>query len=246
MFVGDFGALLGTLRPTVLVDARMRKRETPERQLGLAPLTIGLGPNFAAGETTDLVVETGYGPDLGHVIERGVSRPLGGEPRAIDGVARERYVYAPVAGIFRTSRAIGDLVAEGEPVAAIEPDAAIEPAVAIEPAAHLGAVSAQALQRSADPDTGGRGGRSSAFATHHDHGCPSDGQIITLTAPIAGALRGVTRSGVPVAVRTKVIEVDPRGRAGQIWGIGERPGAIAAGVVAAIRVRFPGLDVAAC
>src|SRR4051812_41360382 len=35
-------AALGTV--DVLVDARMRKRATPERQIELAPLTIGLGP----------------------------------------------------------------------------------------------------------------------------------------------------------------------------------------------------------
>jgi xanthine dehydrogenase accessory factor len=31
---------------SAVIDARMRKRAVPERQRGIAPLTIGLGPNF--------------------------------------------------------------------------------------------------------------------------------------------------------------------------------------------------------
>src|ERR1700722_18166342 len=42
----EIGDVLAALGPDVLVDARMRKRARPERQLALAPLTIGLGPNF--------------------------------------------------------------------------------------------------------------------------------------------------------------------------------------------------------
>jgi xanthine dehydrogenase accessory factor len=43
---------------TAVIDARMRKRAVPERQRGIAPLTIGLGPNFIAGDTVDLAIET--------------------------------------------------------------------------------------------------------------------------------------------------------------------------------------------
>ena len=38
----NFENLLAQLSPDVLVDARMRKRENPEVQLGLAPLTMVL------------------------------------------------------------------------------------------------------------------------------------------------------------------------------------------------------------
>jgi xanthine dehydrogenase accessory factor len=57
----------------------------------------------------------------------------------------------------------------------------------------------------------------------------------TLTAPLDGVLRGVTRDGVPVASRTKVIEVDPRGADAEVRGISERPCRIADGVLKAIR-----------
>jgi xanthine dehydrogenase accessory factor len=177
VFVGELSSLLDATRPAVLIDARMRKRAQPEDQRGLAGLTIGLGPNFVAGETTDLVVETSW-EDLGRVIDRGASKPLVGEPRAIGGAARERYVYAPAEGLFRTNLHIGDAVRAGQGVASI-------------------------------------------------------GETV-LTAPIDGVLRGLTHDRVPVAARTKVIEVDPRGLAAQISGIGERPGRIADGVLASV------------
>lgn len=111
--------LLRGFRPGVLVDARMRKHARPEAQIGLAPLTVGLGPGFTAGETVDVAVETGWGDDLGRVIRRGGTRPLAGEPQAIAGHARDRYVYAPAAGVFRTALAIGAMVDAGREVARI-------------------------------------------------------------------------------------------------------------------------------
>ena len=176
--VADFAAVIERVRPDVLVDARMRKRARPEAQRDLARLTIGLGPNFVAGETTDLVVETGWGDDLGKVVDRGATRPLAGEPRQIGGHARERYVYAPAEGIFRTDCQIGDPVAVGQVVARIGPT--------------------------------------------------------ELVAPLDGVLRGLTRDGVPVATRTKVIEVDPRGPKAVVTGLGQRPGRIADGVLGAV------------
>jgi xanthine dehydrogenase accessory factor len=116
---GDFRVVLGLIAPDVLIDARMRKRDCPETQRGLSPLTIGLGPNFVAGETTDVVVETSW-EQLGRVVTRGAALPLRGEPRAIAGHARDRYVYAPVAGTLFTSCAIGQQVAAGEVIARID------------------------------------------------------------------------------------------------------------------------------
>ena len=111
--------VLAALEPDVLVDARMRKRAQPERQRGLAPLTIGLGPNFVAGQTTDLAVETQWGDDLGAIVEDGPTKPLGGEPRAFEGHARDRFVYAPVSGVMRTRAQIAQRVRAGEVVATI-------------------------------------------------------------------------------------------------------------------------------
>ncbi len=114
------GFLLAALQPAVLVDARMRKRDAPESQIDLAPLTIGLGPGFVAGETTHLAIETQWGDALGALVTAGATRALGGEPRSLDGHARDRFVYAPVAGVLRTQAAIGDRVHAGERVATID------------------------------------------------------------------------------------------------------------------------------
>jgi xanthine dehydrogenase accessory factor len=104
---------------SAVIDARMRKRAVPERQRGMAPLTIGLGPNFIAGETVDVAIETMWGERLGAIIEAGSTLPLAGEPRAIGGVGRARFVYAPVAGRFDTTARIGDRVEEDALVATI-------------------------------------------------------------------------------------------------------------------------------
>ncbi|MFZ5808802.1 MAG: hypothetical protein ACOY16_05920 [Chloroflexota bacterium] len=115
----DFDVVLRSLQPLILVDARMRKHVQPEPQIHLAPLTIGLGPNFIAGETVHLAIETAWGEDLGKVIRQGATKPLAGEPQAIAGHARDRYVYAPISGIFETNYQIGDTVVEGQTVANI-------------------------------------------------------------------------------------------------------------------------------
>ena len=171
--------LFQTLHPQVLVDARMRKHSQPENQRRFAPLTIGLGPNFIAGQTVHIAIETAWGEKLGQVISHGATNPLEGEPKSIEGHTRDRYVYAPCAGIFHSPHKIGDTVTQGKIIA------------------HLGET--------------------------------------LLSAPIGGVLRGLTRSGVPVEIKTKVIEIDPRLDHSQISGIAERPARIAQGVLQTIQ-----------
>ena len=114
LYVGPDDELRRTLTPAVVVDARMRKRERPEVQIDEAPLTIGLGPGFRAGETTHLAVETSWGPNLGRVLEEGETEAYTGQPREVLGYGRERYSYAPAAGTWRTALAIGDSVRSGQ------------------------------------------------------------------------------------------------------------------------------------
>jgi len=115
----DFREVAAALGPDALVDARMRKHASPEPLRGQAPLAVGLGPGFVAGEHADVVVETAWGEALGAVIRTGAARALAGDPRPIDGHARDRYVYSPVAGTFRTGLAIGARVNAGDEVARI-------------------------------------------------------------------------------------------------------------------------------
>jgi xanthine dehydrogenase accessory factor len=127
----DFSKTLEILRPQVLVDARMRKHSQPEVQIKFARLTIGLGPNFTAGETVHLAIETGWGEDLGKIVEHGATNPLQGEPRKIEGHARDRYVYAPVAGKFSTTHQIGDMVEAEQEVARIDSTPLLAPILGI-------------------------------------------------------------------------------------------------------------------
>lgn len=103
----------------VLVDARLRKRTVPETQRGLAPLTIGLGPNFVARQNVDRAIETSWGDTLGAIIRDGPTLPFAGEPSSLGGVSRERFVYAPAAGVFKATTSIGAWVVGGESVAKI-------------------------------------------------------------------------------------------------------------------------------
>jgi len=109
----DLGEVLAHLRPSVLIDARMRKRAAPEDQRPWAALVVGLGPGFVAGGNVHLAVETEWGERLGSVLEHGATAPLRGEPRALAGRGRERFVYAARGGRFTTAAAIGDRVEAG-------------------------------------------------------------------------------------------------------------------------------------
>ena len=177
--VWAFADMLRAADWSAIIDARMRKREVPEPQRGLAPLTIGLGPNFVAGEAVDVAIETSWGERLGAVIEVGPTLALAGEPRALGGVGRSRFVYASAPGRFDTTARIGETVEANAVVAVVA-------------------------------------------------GIP-------LRTPNAGIIRGLTHAGVEAAVRTKVLEVDPRGDPAAAFGMGERPRRIAIGVFTALR-----------
>jgi xanthine dehydrogenase accessory factor len=111
--------LVARFQVGLIVDARMRKHLRPDPLLHLGPFTVGLGPNFVVGEHVHAVVETAWGPTLGCVAWQGAALPLAGEPRPIAGVGRERFLYSPVGGQFRSLCDIGRPVEAGQPVAVV-------------------------------------------------------------------------------------------------------------------------------
>ena len=119
LFAGDLDEAIHGVGATVVIDARMRKRATPEPARDAGYRTIGLGPNFVAGGNVDIAIETAWGDSLGKVITVGPTLKLAGEPRPIDGAGRERNVYARWAGEFRTSHCIGQKVRQGEVIAVL-------------------------------------------------------------------------------------------------------------------------------
>ena len=109
---------LAAFDPLVVVDGRMRKRP-PEAGMELAPLVIGLGPGFTAGEDCHAVIETMRGHTLGRVIWEGQAIPDTKLPEAVDGKRGERVLRAPANGIFTAHRQTGDLIREGEVIASV-------------------------------------------------------------------------------------------------------------------------------
>ncbi len=107
------------LFPAVLVDARMMKRE-PDLDFPAAPLVIGLGPGFTAGENCHAVIETKRGFHLGRVIWKGSASPDTGIPEGFGGAYHERVLRAPTEGVFRSYREICDLVETGELIAEVD------------------------------------------------------------------------------------------------------------------------------
>jgi len=107
------------LKPDVLVDAIMAKRNLGT-QIQDAPLVIGLGPGFAAGENVHIVVETNRGLRLGKMILNGTAEPDTGIPGEIGGYTMERVLWTMKKGIFHPHKSIGDRVNKGAVAAVVD------------------------------------------------------------------------------------------------------------------------------
>ena len=112
---------MAELNPHVLVDATLAKRNVGTR-ISDAPIVIGLGPGFVAGEDVHAVVETMRGHHLGRVLTQGRALPNTGVPGAILGYTEERVLRAPREGRFHGLLSIGDRVEAGQVVAEVAGD----------------------------------------------------------------------------------------------------------------------------
>ena len=101
------------LAPDALVDAILAKRNLGTR-ITDAPVVVGVGPGFTAGEDCHAVVETMRGHTLGRVIYRGSALPNTNIPGLIGGYAGERVLRAPADGIFCQKLEIGAVVRAGD------------------------------------------------------------------------------------------------------------------------------------
>jgi len=97
------------LKPDVLVNAMMLKRET-NIHITDAPLVIGIGPGFAAGGDVHMVVESNPGRSLGKVIVEGHTEPETPVSGDFAGVVSEKVIKATDSGVFTTGKNIGDVV----------------------------------------------------------------------------------------------------------------------------------------
>ncbi|MBU1318633.1 MAG: EF2563 family selenium-dependent molybdenum hydroxylase system protein [candidate division Zixibacteria bacterium] len=110
---------LPALEPTAVVDGRMRKRDV-DTDLDIAPIVIGLGPGFVAGENCHAAVETNRGRDLGRVIYAGRPEPYTGTPASVNGFSHERVLRSPADGVFTTHCEITDLVESGQVIGEVD------------------------------------------------------------------------------------------------------------------------------
>jgi len=119
-------AILPELKPTLLVDAIVAKRN-----LGTstddAPAVVALGPGFLVGRDAHAVVETCRGHTLGRVIREGEALPNTGIPGEIGGRSAERVLRSPGEGILRTHLTIGAEVSANDVVAHVDDVAVVAP-----------------------------------------------------------------------------------------------------------------------
>jgi xanthine dehydrogenase accessory factor len=118
IIVDPEAAIKDTLKPSILIDAIMAKRNLGTR-LTDASLVIGLGPGFQAGKDVHLVVETNNSERLGRVIFAGEAEENTGVPIAIDGLTSERVLHSLGGGLFVTDKEIGEQVTAGEVIASV-------------------------------------------------------------------------------------------------------------------------------
>lgn len=113
-----FGRVIKVLQPEVVVDAILAKKNLGTRR-NMAPLTIGLGPGFTAGQDVDVVIETMRGEHLGKIYRTGSAIPNTGIPGVIAGYSKERVIHAPASGIFQPRKRIGEMVKADEVIGVI-------------------------------------------------------------------------------------------------------------------------------
>lgn len=118
LLVDPEGSSIPLLKPDIVVDAILAKKNLGTAK-EMAPLVIGVGPGFTAGEDVDLVVESMRGHNLARIFTTGSALPNTGIPGNIGGFTKERVLHAEAAGYMKNIRQIGDIVEKGEEIARI-------------------------------------------------------------------------------------------------------------------------------
>ena len=121
LLIDPKGESVALLKPNVVVDAIIAKKNLGTT-INMAPLVIGVGPGFTAGQDVHLVIESMRGHNLARIITDGMAQPNTGVPGNIAGFTSERVIHAPAAGYIHDVRKIGDIVQKGDEIARIYPD----------------------------------------------------------------------------------------------------------------------------
>lgn len=110
------GLWIDKLKPQIVIDAILAKKNMGTYK-EMAPLVIGLGPGFTAGDDVHVVVETMRGHQLGRLITKGMATPNTGVPGVIAGYGKERVIHSPAAGVMKNVSQISDIVKKGQVIA---------------------------------------------------------------------------------------------------------------------------------
>ena len=121
LLIDPTGESIALLKPDVVIDAIIAKKNLGTT-INMAPLVIGVGPGFTAGQDVHLVIESMRGHNLARIITDGMAQPNTGVPGNIAGFTSERVIHAPAAGYIHDVRKIGDIVQKGDEIARIYPD----------------------------------------------------------------------------------------------------------------------------
>jgi xanthine dehydrogenase accessory factor len=119
VIVDPSGECIEKLKPDILIDAMMLKKQTSLTGEE-APFVIGIGPGFTAPVNVHVVIESNRGHDLGRVIWSGSAEPHTGIPGNTGGFTVERVLRAPKAGMVRHVKHIGEIVKKGDTVLYVE------------------------------------------------------------------------------------------------------------------------------
>lgn len=118
VLVDPAGNCIEVLHPFAVVDAIIAKKNLGMHR-SMAPLTIGVGPGFTAGEDVDVVIESMRGHNLGRVITEGTALANTGIPGVVGGYDKERVVHSACEGYVKNICKIGDLVEKDQVIAQI-------------------------------------------------------------------------------------------------------------------------------
>jgi xanthine dehydrogenase accessory factor len=110
---------VSSLKPTVLVDAIIAKRNTGTR-ITDAPLVIALGPGFTAGADCHAAIETNRGHWLARILYQGSPQPDTKTPGKVKGHTRGRVIRAPAAGHLLPVARVGDQLRKGDLIGTVE------------------------------------------------------------------------------------------------------------------------------
>ncbi len=119
LVIDEQATWIDQLKPDAVVDAILAKRNIGTNR-EMAPVVVGLGPGFVAGDTVDYVIETMRGHQLGRMINKGEALPNTGVPGLVAGHAADRVIYAPASGVIHCVSMIAHELSKNDCLAIIE------------------------------------------------------------------------------------------------------------------------------